>query len=444
MGRSDGGCKHKEDSLDGRLTRRLLGLLRSRLPETRLEWMTDTRRQASIRWALPTVLQAVVVSMLAGCKSLAEMEALTDEMSLAARRLLGIPRRLPDTTARQVLLGVEPEELRNVIRLQVLAAHRRKALQPEGLPFGVVAMDGKFVPAPGDRRSPFVQACRRQDGSSYGRIGTLTATLISSRAKVCLDAEPIRASWGESTRYPHLLGDLLDAYGSRDLFRLVTYDAAACSRANARDTREMGLDYLFRVKQGSQPKLYAEMVHRLAHQPLDQAATVVAERYRGLVVRRSVYLAEDLGIWPAWAQDRTAVRIRCDRLDDHGEVVDSEDRYYITSLSADELTPEQWSRVTRGHWGVENNCHHTWDAVMREDDRRWIEADPRASLVVMMLRRVAYNLATLYRSVTLRSAPTQLTPWRTLLRWIHNALIAATERHTEGLRQRKLPDPALA
>jgi len=444
MGRSDGGCKHEEEPLEGRLTRRLLGLLRARLPETRLEWGTDARRQASIRWALPTVLRAVVVSMVAGCKSLAEMEALTEEMSPAARRLLGIQRRLPDTTARQVLLGVDPEELRNAIRLQVRAAHRRKALLPDGLPFGVVAMDGKFVPSPAQGRSPFVQVRHRQDGSEYGLIGTITATLISSRAKVCMDAEPIRAGWGEETRYTPLLADLLDAYGPLDLFRLVTYDAGACSRANARNTREMGVHYLFRVKEGKQPKLYAEMHRQLAGQPLEQARDIVQERYRGQDIRRSVYHTEDVGVWPAWAGHRTALRIRCDRLDARGEVLDTEDRYYITSLSSEELTGEQWIHVTRGHWAVENNCHHTWDTVMREDDRRWIVAEPQASLVVMLLRRIAYNILTLYRSVTMRSAAVRLTPWRDLLRWIHNALIAATNQHMEGLRPRKLPPPVSA
>ena len=116
-------------------------------------------------------------------------------------------------------------------------------------------------------------------------------------------------------------------------------------------------------------------------------------------------------------------------------MLDTDDRYYITSLTQDALTGEQWIRVTRGHWAVENNCHHTWDAVFQEDD-------PRAALVVMMLRRIAYNILTLFRSVTLRSD--RQTPWRDLMRWIHLALVAAQRRHVEGLRSRKLPLGTLA
>ena len=430
--------------MQGRLTRRLLGLLRVRVPEAGFHHVVDLRRQASTRWDLPTILGAVVTSMLAGCKGLREMEALTAEMSRASRRVLGIQRRLPDTTARQALVGVRLGDLREVLRRQVRTAHRRKALKPDGLPFGVVSLDGKFVPAPPTWRSGYVQIRNIGKPSEFGLIGTITATLISSSSKVCLDAEPIPRTWGEESRYPNLLGNLLRAYGKLDLFRLVTYDAGGCCRYNARLTREMGLHYLFRVKEGRQPKLFAEAQRRLASQTLDEAQASTEDRYRGQQVRRSVYLAEDIGAWPAYAGHRAVVRIRRDRLDDDGQVLDTDDRYYITSLSRDALTGEQWIQVTRGHWAVENNCHHTWDAVFREDDRPWIVAEPRATLAVMLLRRIAYNILTLYRSVTMRSAGSQMAAWRDLMRWIHNALIAATRRQVEGLRQRKLPLDSLA
>jgi hypothetical protein len=43
-------------------------------------------------------------------------------------------------------------------------------------------------------------------------------------------------------------------------------------------------------------------------------------------------------------------------------------------------------------------------------------------LVVMLLRRMAYNLLTLYRSVTLRAADKRAIPWRDLMRQIYNLL----------------------
>src|SRR5438046_2457204 len=61
------------------------------------------------------------------------------------RRLLGIERRLPDTSARDILIQIVPLERRKALHRLVLAAHRRKALQPFGFPFGIVAMDDKYA-----------------------------------------------------------------------------------------------------------------------------------------------------------------------------------------------------------------------------------------------------------------------------------------------------------
>jgi len=420
----------------------MMGLLKTRMPEAGLDHVADRRRQSSIKWSLATILEATVVAMVAGCKSLTQLESLTEDMSLAARRLLKVKRRIPDTTARQVLVGVEPDALRDAIRRQIKAAHRRKSLKPVGLPFGVVSMDGKFVTVPPDRESRYVQVRNQEKSSEYGLIGTVTATLISSKAKVCLDTLPIEATWGEESRFPYILGDLLDAYGKLDLFRLVVYDAGACSRVNARETQEQGLHYLFRVKEGKQPKLFAAAERQMGSRPLERAEAITEERYQGKQVRRSVYSTEDAVTWPHWTGQRTVIRIRCDRLEDDGQVLSSEDRYYVTDLAPDALTPEQWITVTRGHWAVENNCHHTWDAAMEEDDRRWIVSEPQGALAIMLLRRIAYNILTLFRGVTLRSP--KLTPWRDLFRWFYNALLTVRPKQLEGLRPRKKPALSIA
>ena len=92
----------------------------------------------------------------------------------------------------------------------------------------------------------------------------------------------------------------------------------------------------------------------------------------------------------------------------------------------------------RHHWGVENNCHHTLDTAFEEDDRPWIESDPRGMVVVALLRRLAYNVLTLFRSVTQRSDERRATPWLDLLRWFYNAIISATDADLSALRPRPL------
>ncbi|RMG75218.1 MAG: transposase family protein, partial [Bacteroidetes bacterium] len=168
------------------MTRRLVGVLRARLPELGLEQVKDPRRKHGRRWSLPSLLTSVLVGVVCGRKSLAETESLTGSLTRAMRRLLKVPRRVPDTTARDALVQVEPDELREVVRRQCRAAWRRKALKPQGLPCGVVSIDGKGTATP-FTEGRFVQ----KQGESYGVVRTLGSALISSEATVCLDAEPI-------------------------------------------------------------------------------------------------------------------------------------------------------------------------------------------------------------------------------------------------------------
>ena len=50
---------------------------------------------------------------------------------------------------------------------------------------------------------------------------------------------------------------------------------------------------------------------------------------------------------------------------------------------------------------------------------------------------LAYNMLALFRSVTQRSEENRIAPWKDILRWVYNTLIAATESDLVGLRERK-------
>ena len=75
------------------------------------------------------------------------------------------------------------------------------------------------------------------------------------------------------------------------------------------------------------------------------------------------------------------------------------------------------------HWGVENNCHHTLDAVLAEDDHPWVPSNATAAMSLMVLRRIAYN------DGDSRALP----QWRALLRRTYNALIVASAQQRAGL-----------
>jgi hypothetical protein len=400
----------------------MMGWIASRVVDPRFELVTDQRRPKRSSWPLASILSMTLVGLVARCRSVAELEELTTDISPAARRILRLRGRLPDTTARDVLVGVDPEELRKAVYRQVRKLERRKVLAPTTLPWGVVSLDGKATTI-----TSWDDLYAQQQGHR-GSVRTITTTLVSSEVRVCLDAHPIAAATNEMGSYLPALDRLLDAYGSLDLFRMVMYDAGACSEANARETRARGLDYVM-VLNRSQPTLFAEATRV----DMGEGTVVEDEQKR---VRYRLWASEELEGYLDWSHLKTVLRVEREELDGHGHVTSVGQRYFVTSKRRDALSMRQWAALLRARWGVENNCHHTFDTAFSEDARPWFQASPRGALNIILLRRIAYNMIAAFRSHTLRTDDAKLRSWRYLMKQAYNALIAATEPMLQGLRAR--------
>jgi hypothetical protein len=393
-----------------------------------LEGVRDVRDRRGRRWRLPSLLGAALSALMAGAGSVAEVETLTTQMSPAMRRRLRIGRRVPDTTLRTALVTLPLDEARALLRRLCRAAQRRKALRPVGLPFGVVAVDGKHVAT--DLADGNTWAQEQQDGCYVVR--TLTCALVSSRTAVCLDAVPIPAPRSEESAFPEALAALLEHYGRGDLFSVVSVDAGIASEANARLIACSGLGYLVALKE-NQPTLLDEAVRLLGHLPRARALAVTDHWTGSEYVVRRLWLTDEMAGYHGWDHMKVAVRIETERQDRDGQVLGREDRYLLASLERDALTPAQWLRLVRAHWRIENDVHKTLDVVLREDERPWFRA-AGGMLVAAILRRVAYNVLALYRSVTLRGEARDVLPWKELLGWMRTALVGAVAADLAGLR----------
>lgn len=424
--------------MEGRRLRRMAGLLHARLPELDLDAVADPRAREG-RWSLAQILRATLVGLMAGCKSLWEAEQLTATLSVAARRQLGLPRRLADTTARDALCQVSLDELRSALHRCVRAAWRRKALKPVGLPVSVVALDGKVTALPCLNQA-FVQTHHPEVGSPYGLVRTMTAALVSAAGRPCIDAIPIPASTNEVGHFQAAFKSVLETYGS--LFDVVSYDAGGFSRANADAVVASGKDYLFALKDEHRTMcrladelLATEPVTASTEDVLDKATTVV----------RSIRLLRADPSWSygdgkrphesLWPHTNTFLLVEYVKVR-HGVVVERDERMFVSSLDPTRLTPAQWLLLVRRHWSVENQNHHTFDTAFAEDDRPWIEADANGMLAVLLLRRIAYTVLALFRSVTLRSEESHAMRWKDLLVWVRDALVAAAAEHMMNLRVR--------
>lgn len=419
-----------------RATRRVAGLLAARLPELDLEGVPDPRAREG-RWALPQILRATLLGLMGGCRSLWEAEQLTERLAPAMRRRLGLPRRLADTTARDALCRVPLDGLRAALHRAVRAAWRRKALAPVGLPVSVVALDGKATALP-CINGKFAQTQHPEQGLPYGLVRTMTCALVSAAGRPCIDAIPIPAETNEVGHFQTAFKSLVATYGQ--LFDVITYDAGGFSRANADAVVAAGKNYLFALKDEHRAmcKLAVELLASeavIAHTEdvLDNGTTVV----RSLrLLRADPSWSYGDGKTPGesvWSHAKAFLSVEYVKVRD-GTVVERDDRMFVSSYDPKQLTTAEWMLLIRSHWGVENQNHHTFDTAFVEDDRPWIEADEHGMLAVLLLRRIAYTLLALYRSVTLRSDEGRATRWKALLQSVRDVLIAATEDQLAGLR----------
>src|SRR5205814_6106340 len=102
----------------------------------------DPRDKRGRRWSAQVLLQTAVMGLMMLAKSLRGVERRSQDLADSGR-IKGLPRRVADSTLGDFLCRVSPTDLRHHLHGQVLAEHRRKALEPTVLPIRAVAFDGK-------------------------------------------------------------------------------------------------------------------------------------------------------------------------------------------------------------------------------------------------------------------------------------------------------------
>jgi hypothetical protein len=409
-----------------KLNRRLAGCTRNRLGEIDFSKVKDGR-QGKVKWPLAQILKSVVVGIMAGQKGLGEIEESFSGISTFMRRVLGFHRCIPDTTMRDTLIKVGIDSLRRVLQQTIFLAIRRKALGAQGLPFHIVALDGKKTCTRIQDGGRFAQTISDYEGETpkYS-VATITACLISSLAKVCLDAIPMPAETNEKGFFQAVLHSLLNTYG--DLFKMVTYDAGANSKANALFVHLKGLFYVFALKK-DQPTLFKRATKLLAHLGPELANAETDEILSGKRIIRRIWATTGMRGFHRWSHLQVVLRVECLTLNPKtGTVISCYSRYFLSNAPLGTLSSAQWLLLIRSHWAVENNCHNIFDKIFQEDKRPYI-LDPKGMIVVMLLRRIAYNLLSLFRSVTQRSKKKRKMPWKSLMRSVLSMLMTLEERH---------------
>ena len=391
----------------------------------------DPRRRRGRRWTAATMLRTAVLSLMMLARSLRQAEHLSADLADGGR-VTGLRRRLPDSTLGDFLAQLSPAPLRRHLHQQILAEHRRKALEPTVLPLRAIAVDGKNVAT---LNTAVNRDCQRQSPAGqdpYWLYRVVNATLISAAAAVCLDQRPIPAATNDLGVFAAFFTDLWRTYGRAGLFELVSLDAGFASEANMRLVDACGCAYWLALK-GNQPELLAEARRVLLPQSWGEPPAAQTDweldSTRGWI-KRELWRADHPAPWSDWTHLRQVVLIRVWKAVGSqtgknpllGPPQILEERFKVTNLVRGRLSAAQLLVLDRAHWRIENDLHGALDVQWQEDHGRWVRRG-RGLPVTALLRVLAYNLLAMLRAVHLRSVEAHAATWEQLRTWTRDALV---------------------
>jgi predicted transposase YbfD/YdcC len=251
-----------------------------------------------------------------------------------------------EATIRRALQRVELVSLERHLAQLDLPHQASSSPQPTDEPQGY-ALDGKHVRGAGAQGQPTVLV---------SLVAHLDAQVIAQTA--------VAQKRHETQAVPTLLGE-------RDLTRMViTMDAGLTQPKVATQIREQGGHYFMVVKRNRR-QLYDELTWFFTAPPAPcegpwRVVTTVHKGH-GRLETRTLSCTDDLDddlIWPGVQQ---VLRRETERLKlTTGEVTRAV-TYGVTSLAAQDATPEQLAGLWRGHWAIENRRHYVRDVTLGED-----------------------------------------------------------------------------
>ena len=422
-----------------RTQRFLAKMTRGKSPGWSYAKAPDPRQRAKVEHPMAAIMWSLELALLSNQPTLRDVEEMTASVGPWARRL--VPEPISDTTLDTEAQRLDAGYLLDQLVLRVRGFHRSKMLEPVGLPCGVATVDGKNLATldhdadgTGHARSldnekwHLGKAEEATQGQSYFLMPALRATLSSAVAKPCIYQMPLPIKSGEATAFSAFLDGLKAAYGRGQMFDVIDADAGLTSLANATKVTEAGYAYVFGLK-GNQVELFSEAQKLLlpmcasapeAHSPW--------ESRNGKRIRRRLWRTTEMaGIENSvgkWTHLRQTWLVRQETRMPAG-TVEIEDRYFVTSVPWDYLSPQQIFLLVRNHWAVENDCFNSLDLQWHEDAAPWCTRGT-AVWALGVLRLMAYNTAQILRRRRLRRKrqdgtwPSPMS-WRSLFKTIERA-----------------------
>ena len=176
---------------------------------------------------------------------------------------------------------------------------------------------------------------------------------------------------------------------------IVSIDAMGTHSAIATQIHDSGADYVLALKANQKQALEAVAAHFNAADEISDAPPAHHQSHEtvalshGRFERREYRVTAELGWWPKswkWEGLQSVVRVRrwSHRGGQQSGELALETHYYLSSLLADAA---HLAQIIRGHWSVENSCHHVLDVTFQEDHCQ--VRDNNAAQNLSILREIA-------------------------------------------------------
>lgn len=338
--------------------------------------LTDTRDTRGFKHELTNCIVMTIFGVLAGhydAENIAYFLKLNEEYFVKELDLKhGTPS--PDTLLRIYSL-IDPDEFMKLFVKWVENIVKEKNEQLNNK-YKLIPIDGKAIKSATDKinggNTPYIVSAFLQD-------------LGISIAGVKVDSKS-----NEITAIPELL-DLINIEGC-----IITIDAIGCQKNIAKKIVEKGGHYCLTVKENKK-NLYLDIKeyfdyalnNHLERKNIISYTTTTKDH--GRIERREHYLIYDID-WLYGKEDWKNISMigMTRNYREINDEVSVQEKYYISDLK---LSGEEFSRVVRGHWSIENNLHWILDVHFREDWSLCKEENAMKNLAT--IRKICYNLTKL-------------------------------------------------